>query len=135
MLIFFVDDYSHKFYLSFFSFSLHNHRLSFFSLLLKKRKVRFFQTCLIWLFAILWSYLHQQKISQSREIYGTWCRKVNLKKLQRLSTYVCFIKRHVITYKNKYQCPSTWLHLYLRYPSNWSIASWTMLGIKQFLYH
>ncbi len=52
---------------------------SFFSLLLKTRKVRFFQTCLIWLFAKLWSYLHQQKISQSREIYDTWCRKVNLK--------------------------------------------------------
>jgi hypothetical protein len=80
MLIFFVDDYSHKlFTYLFFSFSLHNHCLRLFSLLLKIRKVRFFQTCLIWVVAILCSYLHQQKIAQSRETHDTWFRKVNLK--------------------------------------------------------
>ncbi len=62
-------------------------------------------------------------------------QKGKFKKLQKLATYVCFIKRHIITYKNKYQCPSTWLHLYLRYPSNWSTVSWTMLVFKQFFYH
>jgi hypothetical protein len=49
-----------------------------FSLLLKIRKVRFFQTCLIWLFAILCSYLHQHKIAQPWETYDTWYRKVDL---------------------------------------------------------
>ncbi len=51
----------------------------FFSLLLKIRKVYFFQTCLIWLFAVSCSYLHQHKITQSREIYDTGYRKVKLK--------------------------------------------------------
>jgi hypothetical protein len=51
----------------------------FFSLLLKIRKVYFFQTSLIWFFAVSCSYLHQHKITQSREIYNTGYRKVKLK--------------------------------------------------------
>ncbi len=65
----------------------------FFSLLLTKRKLRFFQICLIWLVATLYSYLDQQIIAQSREIYDTWYR--TRKKLQKLLTYKVHAKQNL----------------------------------------
>jgi hypothetical protein len=118
-----------------FSFSLHNHCLGFFSVL-KIRTVYFFQKCLILLFAIPCRYLHQHKIIQSRGIYDTEYKKVYLKDNKRFQLiYIFHQKIHYNIHKNKYQCPSTWLHLFLRYPSNWSIGYSIILIMKQFFYH
>jgi hypothetical protein len=101
MLIFFVDDYSHKFHVSFFRFLFIIIVLVFFSLLLNIRKVYFFQICLIWLFAILCSYLHQHKILQSWVIYDTEYRKVDLEDNKNKCQYPLTLLSSLHSQKNR----------------------------------